>query len=103
MDDSAGLPPEDPELTRLKVAWLWETGGARHGSCHVRGDGRVLADVDPGLRGPDERDTEGRLVTHPVAVGTGEALFKGLSSPLRLRLVESRAIETAAVHVYRAG
>jgi len=26
MEGTAGLPAEDPELTRLKMAWLWETG-----------------------------------------------------------------------------
>lgn len=26
MEGTAGLPAEDPELTRMKMAWLWETG-----------------------------------------------------------------------------
>ena len=26
MEGEWGLPPEDPELTKLKVEWLWETG-----------------------------------------------------------------------------
>lgn len=160
MEDTAGLPPEDPELTQLKVAWLWKTGvhvmgrvtyeemaGYWPTSTHdyaapmneipkvvfsktlERADwpesriarGEPAAEIvslkrEPGrdivawggasfaqalarLRLVDEY----RLVTHPVAVGNGEALFKDLSSPLRLRLVESRPFETAAVHVYRAG
>jgi dihydrofolate reductase len=42
-----------------------------------------------------------RLVTHPVAVAKGEPLFKELSSPARLRLVETRTFTSAAVHVYQ--
>jgi hypothetical protein len=26
MEGGSGLPAEDPELTRTKVAWLWEAG-----------------------------------------------------------------------------
>jgi dihydrofolate reductase len=26
MEGTAGLPAEDPELTRMKMAWLWGTG-----------------------------------------------------------------------------
>jgi dihydrofolate reductase len=26
MEGTAGLPAEDPELTRMKMTWLWETG-----------------------------------------------------------------------------
>jgi dihydrofolate reductase len=43
---------------------------------------------------------EYRLVTHPVAVAKGEPLFKDLSSPARLKLVETRTFTSAAVHVY---
>jgi len=43
---------------------------------------------------------EYRLVTHPIAVAKGEPLFKDLSSPARLRLVETRTFTSAVVHVY---
>ena len=43
---------------------------------------------------------EYRLVTHSVAVAKGEPLFKDLSSPARLRLVETRSFTSAAVLVY---
>jgi hypothetical protein len=33
-------------------------------------------------------------------VAKGEPLFKDLSSPVRLRLVETRTFTSAAVHVY---
>ncbi|MBV9801522.1 MAG: hypothetical protein JO039_26005, partial [Solirubrobacterales bacterium] len=26
MEAEWGLPPEDPELTKLKLAWVWEAG-----------------------------------------------------------------------------
>jgi dihydrofolate reductase len=41
-----------------------------------------------------------RLVTHPVAVANGEPLFKDLSAPSRLRLVETRPFKSAVVQVY---
>lgn len=41
-----------------------------------------------------------RLITHPVALATGAPLFKDLSAPVRLKLVESRTFTSAAVHVY---
>jgi dihydrofolate reductase len=43
---------------------------------------------------------EYRLTTHPVAVGDGEPLFKDLSTPALLRLVESRTFTSATLHVY---
>jgi dihydrofolate reductase len=43
---------------------------------------------------------EYRLTTHPVAVADGEPLFKDLSTPALLRLVESRTFTSAALHVY---
>ena len=43
------------------------------------------------------------LVVQPVAVGGGQALFAGLSAPLRLELVEARSFTCGVVvHVYRA-
>jgi dihydrofolate reductase len=153
----ADLEAEDPELTRTKVDWLWETGAHLMGrvtyeemasywpsSNHdyaapmneipkvvfsksieradwpetqvARGD---LAGEIAQLKGAGGKDMvawggagfaqslarlglidEYRLVTHPVAVATGEPLFKDLSSPARLRLVETRAFTNAAVHVY---
>jgi dihydrofolate reductase len=45
---------------------------------------------------------EFRLITHPVALGTGHALFSRLTEPLHLRLVKTTPFETGAVaHVYR--
>jgi dihydrofolate reductase len=42
------------------------------------------------------------LVIQPVAVGGGQALFAGLSAPLRLELVEARSFRCGVVvHVYR--
>jgi dihydrofolate reductase len=157
MEGGSGLPPEDPELTRTKVAWAWEAGAHVMGrvtyeemasywpsSTHdyaapmneipkvvfsksieradwpesqiARGD---LAEEIAILKGSAGKDIiawggaafaqslarlglidEYRLVTHPVAVAKGEPLFKDLSSPARLRLVETRTFTSAAVHVY---
>jgi dihydrofolate reductase len=45
---------------------------------------------------------EYRLVINPVALGNGLPLFKDLSKPLDLQLVEARPFATgAALHVYR--
>ena len=45
---------------------------------------------------------EYRLVLQPVAVGHGLPLFKDLTAPLRLELVDAQTYSTgAALHVYR--
>lgn len=45
---------------------------------------------------------EYRLVVNPVALGDGLPLFKGLSAPIRLQLVEATTYATGAVlHIYR--
>jgi dihydrofolate reductase len=45
---------------------------------------------------------EYRLVINPVALGDGLSLFKGLSAPIRLQLVEATTYATGAVlHIYR--
>jgi dihydrofolate reductase len=45
---------------------------------------------------------EYRLVLQPVALGDGLPLFKDLTAPLRLELVDARTYNTgAALHVYR--
>ena len=45
---------------------------------------------------------EYRLIIQPEALGDGLPLFKGLSGPLRLELVDARTYATgAALHVYR--
>jgi dihydrofolate reductase len=45
---------------------------------------------------------EYRLVINPIALGRGLPLFKDLSAPIRLRLVEATTYQTgAALHVYR--
>jgi dihydrofolate reductase len=157
MEGGSGLPAEDPELTRTKLAWLWEAGAHVMGrvtyeemasywpsSTHeyaapmneipkvvfsktieradwpesqiARGD---LAEEVASLKSTTGKDIiawggagfaqslarlglidEYRLVTHPVAVAKGEPLFKDLSSPAHLRLVETRTFTSAAVHVY---
>jgi dihydrofolate reductase len=45
---------------------------------------------------------EYRLITHPVAVGSGLPMFKDLHAPLRLELVDSRAFDSANLRVYRS-
>jgi dihydrofolate reductase len=45
---------------------------------------------------------EYKLVLQPVALGEGLPLFKGLTEPLNLELVDARTYSTgAALHVYR--
>jgi dihydrofolate reductase len=45
---------------------------------------------------------EYRLVLQPVALGNGLPLFKGLTAPLRLELVDAQTYATgSALHVYR--
>jgi dihydrofolate reductase len=47
---------------------------------------------------------EYRLVLQPLALGDGLPLFKGLTAPLRLELVDAQTYSTgAALHVYRPG
>jgi dihydrofolate reductase len=157
MEGGAGLGREDPELTRIKLAWAWEAGAHLMGrvtyeemasywpsSTHdyaapmneipkvvfsksleradwpeskiARGD---LAEEIASLKGAAGKDMiawggaafaqslarlglidQYRLVTHPVAVANGEPLFKDLSSPLPLKLVETRTFRSAEVQVY---
>jgi dihydrofolate reductase len=45
---------------------------------------------------------EYRLILQPVALGDGLPLFKELTAPLRLELVDAQTYSTgAALHVYR--
>jgi dihydrofolate reductase len=45
---------------------------------------------------------EYRLLLQPVALGNGLPLFKGLTAPLRLELVDAHTYSTgSALHVYR--
>jgi dihydrofolate reductase len=45
---------------------------------------------------------ESRLVLQPIALGAGLPLFKDLTAPLRLELVEAQTYATgAALHIYR--
>jgi dihydrofolate reductase len=44
---------------------------------------------------------EYRLTTHPVAVGDGEPLFKDIPAPVRLKLVDTKIFNSAAVHVFQ--
>lgn len=45
---------------------------------------------------------EYRLVINPVALGSGEPLFKHLAVPLRLKLIEAKTFPTGTViHVYQ--
>jgi dihydrofolate reductase len=45
---------------------------------------------------------EYRLITHPVAVGTGLPMFKDLPTPMRLELVDARMFDSATLRVYRS-
>jgi dihydrofolate reductase len=153
-----GLPPEDPELKKAKLAWIWEAGAHLMGritsdematfwptstadyaapmneipkvvfskgleradwpeSRVARGD---LADEIAKLKGESDKDLiawggasfaqslarrgivdEYRLTTHPVAVGDGEPLFKDIPAPVRLKLVDTKIFNSAAVHVFQ--
>jgi dihydrofolate reductase len=45
---------------------------------------------------------EYRLILQPVALGEGLPLFKGLTAPFRLELIDAQSYKTGAVlHVYR--
>jgi dihydrofolate reductase len=44
---------------------------------------------------------EYRLTTHPVAAAKGEPLFKDLSAPARLKLIESKTFTSASMHVFQ--
>ncbi len=158
MEGEWGLPPEDPELTKLKLKWVREAGAHLMGrvtyeamagywptSTHayaapmneipkvvfsntldradwgdtqiVRGDlvehiarlkrepGKDLlahggATFVQSLACHDLID-EYRLITHPVAVGSGLPMFKDLAAPLRLELVDTTAFDSANLRVYR--
>ncbi len=43
---------------------------------------------------------EYRLMIHPVAIGSGLPLFKDLSTPLRLELIDARTFGGTSVRVY---
>lgn len=45
---------------------------------------------------------EYRLITHPIAVGSGLPMFKDLPAPLRLELVDTRTFDSAELRVYRS-
>jgi dihydrofolate reductase len=158
MEGLGGLPPEDPELTKAKLAWIWEAGAHLMGrityeemaafwptstadyaapmneipkvvfskgleradwpeSRVARGD---LADEIAKLKGESDKDLiawggasfaqslarrgivdEYRITTHPVAVGDGEPLFKDIPAPVRLKLVDTKIFNSAAVHVFQ--
>jgi dihydrofolate reductase len=159
MEGEWGLPPEDPELTKLKLEWVREAGAHLMGrvtyeamagywptSTHayaapmneipkivftntldradwadtqiVRGEiaeeiarlkreaGKDLlahggATFVQSLAREDLVD-EYRLITHPVAVGSGLPLFKDLPAPLRLELVDTKAFGSANLRIYRS-
>jgi dihydrofolate reductase len=156
MEGGGGLPPEDPELTKTKLAWIWEAGGHLMGrntyeemaafwptstadyaapmneipkvvfskdleradwpeSRIARGD---LAEELAKLKGESGKDLiawggasfaqslarqglvdEYRLTVHPVAVADGEPLFKDIPAPVRLKLVDTKTFNSAALHV----
>ncbi len=48
------------------------------------------------------RGDEYRLITHPVAVGSGLPMFKDLPTPLRLELVDVVSFGSANLRVYRS-
>jgi dihydrofolate reductase len=156
MEGLGGLPPEDPELTKTKLAWIWEAGAHLMGrntyeemagfwptSTHdyaapmneipkvvfskeleradwpesriARGDlaeeiAKLMRESDKDLIAWDGASfaqslarhglvDEYRLTTHPVAVADGEPLFKDISAPVRLELIDSKMFNSAAVQV----
>jgi hypothetical protein len=59
----------------------------------------ALEDAGAGAGGIEVRY---RLILQPVALGDGLPLFKDLTAPLRLELVDAQTYNTgAALHVYR--
>jgi dihydrofolate reductase len=76
---------EIARLTREPGNDLMAHGGAAFAASLVRND---LID-------------EYRLITHPVAVGNGLALFKDLPTVLRMDLVDVRTFGSTTVRVYR--
>ena len=159
MEGEWGLPPEDPELTKLKLEVVREAGAHLMGrityeamagywptSTHayaapmneipkivfsstldrgdwgdtqvVRGD---LAEEMARLKREPGKDLlahggaafvqslarhdlidEYRLITHPVAVGSGLPMFKDLPTPLRLDLVDAKTFGSAILRVYQS-
>ena len=159
MEGEWGLPPEDPELTKLKLEVVREAGAHLMGrityeamagywptSTHayaapmneipkivfsssldrgdwadtqiVRGD---LAEEIARLKRERGKDLlahggaafvqslarhnlidEYRLITHPVAVGSGLPMFSDLPTPLRLNLVDAKTFGSAMLRVYQS-
>ena len=157
MEGEWGLPPEPPELTELKLAWLREADAHLMGrvtyeamagywpvSTHpyaalmndipkvvfsktldradwpdsqiARGD---IADEVARLKREPGKDLiahggasfaqslarhnlidEYRLMIHPVAIGSGLPVFKDLTTPLRLELIDARTFGGTSVRVY---
>ena len=157
MEGEWGLPPEPPELTELKLAWLREADAHLMGrvtyeamagywpsSTHpyaalmndipkvvfsksldradwpdsqiARGD---VADEIARLKREPGKDLiahggasfaqslarhnlidEYRLMIHPVAIGSGLPVFKDLTTPLRLELIDARTFGGTSVRVY---
>jgi dihydrofolate reductase len=158
MEGGGGLPPEDPELTKTKLARIWEAGAHLMGrttyeemaafwptstadyaapmneipkvvfskeleradwreSRIARGD---LAEELAKLKGESDKDLiawggasfaqslarqglvdEYRLTVHPVAVADGEPLFKDIPAPVRLKHVDTKIFNSAALHVFQ--
>jgi dihydrofolate reductase len=153
-----GLPPEDPELTKLKLQWVGDAGAHLMGratyeemaaywptSTHAyaapmneipkvvfsntlgRADwpesriasGDIAEEIDK-LKQQPGKDLmahggaafaqalasnnlidEYRLITHPLAAGAGQPLFKDLQTPLALELIDARTFGGTVVRVYR--
>jgi len=159
MEGQWGLPPEDPELTNLKLEWVWGAGAHLMGrvtyeamasfwprSTHayaapmneipkvvfsntldrgewgdtqiIRGDlvqqiGRLKREPGKDLLAHggatfaqslarNDLVDEYRLITHPVAVGSGLPMFRDMPAPLRLELVDARTFDSATLRVYRS-
>jgi dihydrofolate reductase len=158
MEGALGLPPEDPELTELKLAWVRNAGAHLMGrvtyeemagywptSTHAyaapmneipkvvfsksleradwpnsriaRGD---LVDEVKRLKQEPGNDLmahggasfgqalarndlidEYRLITHPVAVGSGLPLFTELEAPLTMKVVDTRNFGGTLLRVYQ--
>ena len=159
MEGEWGLPPEDPELTKLKLECVRDAGAHLMGrvtyeamagywptSTHayaapmneipkvvfsntldrgewgdtqiIRGDlvqqiGRLKREPGKDLLAHggatfaqslarNDLVDEYRLITHPVAVGSGLPMFRDMPAPLRLELVDARTFDSATLRVYRS-
>jgi dihydrofolate reductase len=104
--------PEDTALKQLKLDWLRQAGTHAMGRVtyqemaeHWPTSSDIIAWGGATFVQSLSRAglvDEYRLVISPVALGDGLPLFKDLSAPLQLELVEATTYATgAAFHIYR--